>query len=248
MSGQLENAMKSVTILFHLSGKGFGVDSGSALGKFRETDIRMGFEDNRNKEFANMPNCRILVLNRNWQAVNIVGVRRAFGLLWQDHARVINTSNGDFMPLDAGEWIAYSMEAKPGPEETLIHTVRLSIIVPKVLILRTYDRLPISEIKFNRENVFIRDHYTCQYTGKRCRAADLTLDHVIPRERGGRTSWENIVSCRKDINSLKANRLPHEAGLRLIRKPAKPKVRPFAAVAAASEIEREWQHFLPMKG
>jgi 5-methylcytosine-specific restriction endonuclease McrA len=193
-----------------------------------------------------VPHHRVLVLNRNWQAVNIVGVRRAFSLLWQDHARVINTADGEFAPMDAGEWIAWSQEVEAGPGRDFIHTVRLNILIPKVLLLRSYDRLPVSEIKFNRENVFIRDNYTCQYTGKRCKAADLTLDHVIPRERGGRTSWENIVTCRRDINSLKANRLPHEAGLKLIRKPLRPKWRPFSSVVASSGIEREWRHFLPV--
>jgi 5-methylcytosine-specific restriction endonuclease McrA len=187
---------------------------------------------------------RVLVLNRNWQAVNIVGVRRAFSLLCQDHARVINTRNGEFAPMDAAEWIGYSQESGPHPDNLVIHTVRLKILVPKVLLLRSFDRLPVTEIKFNRENVFIRDNYTCQYTGKRCRPADLTLDHVIPRERGGKTSWENIVTCRRDINSLKANQLPHEAGLKLIRKPIKPKWRPFSAVVAESGMEREWRHFL----
>ena len=196
---------------------------------------------------ASVPHCRVLVLNRNWQAVNIVGVRRAFGLLWQDHARVINTQNGEFAPMDAGEWIAYSQDVETGPGQDFIHTIRVDILIPKVLLLRSFDRLPISEIKFNRENVFIRDGFICQYTGKRCKPSDLTLDHVIPRERGGRTSWENIVTCRRDINSLKANRLPHEAGLRLIRKPFRPKWRPFSAVVASSEIEREWRHFLPME-
>jgi 5-methylcytosine-specific restriction endonuclease McrA len=194
-----------------------------------------------------LPNCRVLVLNKNWQAVNIVGVRRAFSLLWQDHARVINTRSGDFAPMDAADWLAFSEEEKDGPESDYIHTIRLRILIPKVMLLRSYDRLPISEIKFNRENVFIRDNYTCQYTGKRCRAADLTLDHVIPRERGGRTSWENIVTCRRDINSLKANRLPHEAGLKLIRKPVRPKWRPFSAVVASSSIESDWEHFLPVE-
>lgn len=194
---------------------------------------------------ANIPHYRVLVLNRNWQAVNIVGVRRAFALLCQDHARVINTRSGDFAPMDAGEWFGFSLENGPFADDEVIHTVRLKILIPKVLLLRTFDRLPITEIKFNRENVFIRDNYTCQYTGKRCRASDLTLDHVIPRERGGQTSWENIVTCRRDINSLKANQLPHEAGLKLIRKPVQPKWRPFSAVAAA-EIERDWQHFLPV--
>ena len=194
-----------------------------------------------------MPQHRVLVLNRNWQAVNIVGVKRAFGLLWQDHARVINTHSGNFAPLDAAEWIQYSEEAGNRPGRDFIHTVRLRILIPKVLLLRAYDRLPVSEIKFNRENVFIRDNYTCQYTGKRCKAADLTLDHVIPRERGGRTSWENIVTCRRDINSLKANRLPHEAGLTLIRKPSRPKWRPFSAVVAASDVDHAWRQFLPVE-
>lgn len=207
----------------------------------------MGENGNSMTNLGTVPSCRVLVLNRNWQAVNIVGVRRAFSLLCQDHARVINTRNGEFAPMDAAEWIAHSQESGPHSEDQVVHTVRVNILIPKVLLLRSFDRLPITEIKFNRENVFIRDNYTCQYTGKRCRAADLTLDHVIPRERGGRTSWENIVTCRRDINSLKANQLPHEAGLKLIRKPFKPKWRPFSAVAAASGIEREWKHFLPVE-
>jgi len=193
-----------------------------------------------------VPQHRVLVLNKNWQAVNIVGVKRAFSLLWQDHARVINTQSGEFAPLDAADWVSHSATVKDRPDWEYIHTVRLRILIPKVLLLRSYDRLPISEIKFNRENIFIRDNYTCQYTGKRCKAADLTLDHVIPRERGGRTSWENIVTCRRDINSLKANKLPHEAGLKLIRKPFRPKWRPFAAEVAASDVEKDWKHFLPM--
>ncbi len=199
------------------------------------------------KDWTTVAGCRVLVLNRNWQAVNIVGVRRAFSLLWQDHARVINTREGDFAQMDASQWIAYSLATEPGPDTPVIHTVRLRILIPKVLLLRAYDRLPITEVKFNRENVFIRDNYTCQYTGKRCKPSELTLDHVIPRERGGRTTWENIVTCRRDINSLKANLLPHEAGLRLLRKPFKPKWRPFSALVAASGAEREWRHFLHME-
>jgi 5-methylcytosine-specific restriction endonuclease McrA len=206
----------------------------------------MSLPDDSTPIGASFPQCRVLVLNRSWQAVNIVGVRRAFALLWQDHARVINTRNGEFAPMDAGEWIAWSQEVEPGPGLLFVHTVRLRILIPKVLLLRSFDRLPSAEIKFNRENVFIRDNFTCQYTGKRCKPADLTLDHVIPRERGGRTSWENIVTCRRDINSLKANRLPHEAGLQLIRKPFRPKWRPFAAQVASSGIEREWSQFLPV--
>ncbi len=188
---------------------------------------------------------RVLVLNRNWQAVNIVGVRRAFSLLWQDHARVINTFSGDFLPLSASEWVEYSMRpGKPPAGAEYVRTIRSHIIMPKVLLLRDFDRLPMVEVKFNRQSIFERDNFTCQYTGRVCKPKDLTLDHVIPRDRGGRTSWENIVTCARDINERKGNRLPHEAGLRLLCKPRKPNWRPFAVVAAGSDIDHAWTNFL----
>lgn len=188
---------------------------------------------------------RVLVLNRNWQPVNIVGVRRAFSLLWQDHARVIDTFSGSFSPLGATDWIAISLESQPRPGWETISTVRFNLLVPKVLLLNEFDRMPMTEVKFNRENIFVRDQYTCQYTGRRCRPSELTLDHVIPRERGGKTSWENIVTCTREVNNLKANRLPHEAGLKLIRKPRRPRWRPFVSVVMDSPMEKDWAHFLP---
>jgi len=190
------------------------------------------------------PSCRVLILNRNWQAVNIVGVRRAMSLLWSDHARVINTFDQDYTPYDASRWIAYSSKAKSGAGKDFIRTIRLNILVPKVLLLNEFDRLPVTEVKFNRENVFIRDNHTCQYTGKRCKPSELTLDHVIPRDRGGRTSWENIVTCRRDINSKKGNRLPHEANLNLMKKPARPRWKPFATVVAEGVVDDAWRVFI----
>ena len=120
----------------------------------------------------------------------------------------------------------------------------MNILLPKVLLLKEFNRLPVAEVKFNRQSVFERDNFTCQYSGRVCKIRDLTLDHVIPRDRGGRTSWENIVTCSREMNSLKANRLPHEAGLRLIRKPERPRWRPFVSVAAGSDIDDAWTHFL----
>lgn len=196
------------------------------------------------RAFDSSSNRRVLVLNRNWQAVNIVGIRRAFSLLWQDHARAINTFDGSLAPLDKGDWLSFSMTADPPLNADYVRTIRMNILLPKILLLGSYDRLPIAEVKFNRQNVFERDNYTCQYTGKLHKAKDLTLDHVIPRDRGGRTSWENIVTCSREINARKANRLPHEAGLRLIRKPERPKWRPFAAVVAGSDVDEAWLNFL----
>lgn len=188
---------------------------------------------------------RVLVLNRNWQAVNIVGMRRAFSLLWQDHARVLNTFSGEFTPYSAAEWLEFSTRSGELPSGAeYVRTIRAHIILPKVLLLREFDRLPMTEVRFSRQTVFERDNFTCQYSGRVCKPKDLTLDHVIPRDRGGRTTWENIVSCSREMNARKANRLPHEAGMRLLRKPERPRWRPFAVVAAGSDIEEAWTHFL----
>jgi len=189
---------------------------------------------------------RILVLNRNWQAVNVIGMRRAFSILWQDHARVVNTINGEYIPKTISEWIEYSMQPRDLVEGVeYVRTIRMHLILPKIILLREYDRMPVSEVNFSRQSIFERDNYTCQYTGRMYRGKDLTLDHVIPRERGGQTSWENIVTCSRDVNERKANRLPHEVGLQLLRKPERPRWKPLvASIAAGSDIDDSWNTFL----
>jgi 5-methylcytosine-specific restriction endonuclease McrA len=186
---------------------------------------------------------QVLVLNRFWQAVNVVGVKRAFSLLVQGHAEVIHQKEGDFQLYDFDQWL----DASEGSDETEIeclHTVRYMIRLPKVIILKFFDRLPIKEVKFHRNNIFKRDEYRCQYCGKRFKEAELNLDHVIPRHHGGKTSWENIVASCINCNSRKADRLPHEAGMHLIRKPVQPKWRPFVTVAENLNQNRSWDYFL----
>jgi 5-methylcytosine-specific restriction endonuclease McrA len=190
---------------------------------------------------------RILVLNRLWQAVNIVGVPRAFSLLLQDHAQVINTSDGSFQLLNSEQWLAHSEDAAPEDNEAFIQTVRMRIRVPKVLILRAYDKLPVQEVKFTRESLFERDNYCCQYCNKTFDPKKLNMDHVIPRDRGGKTSWENIVTSCISCNSRKANRLPHQADMHLIRKPERPRWRPFISSLIGQDYDREWDHFLKLK-
>jgi 5-methylcytosine-specific restriction endonuclease McrA len=190
---------------------------------------------------------RVLVLNRLWQAVNIVGVPRAFSLLLQDHAQVINTGDGSFELLNCERWLAHSAEETPGDNEAFVQTVRLRIRVPKVLLLREYDRLPVQEVKFSRESLFERDNYRCQYCGNAFEAEKLNMDHVIPRDRGGRTSWENIVTSCIRCNSRKANRLPHQAEMHLIRKPERPRWRPFISSLIGQDYDREWDHFIKLK-
>lgn len=187
---------------------------------------------------------RILVLNRLWQAVNIVGVKRAFSLLMQDHAQVINTHEGDFRVMSGLEWLEYSLEMPPENDSECLHTVRMKVRIPSVLLLRSYDRIPSKEVKFNRRAVFERDRFTCQYCGEHFHEKELNLDHVIPRDMGGKTSWENIVTSCIPCNTRKANRLPHKADMQLKKHPTRPRWRPFSSSVPVAEIESGWKHFM----
>jgi 5-methylcytosine-specific restriction endonuclease McrA len=190
---------------------------------------------------------RVLVLNRLWQPVNVVGVERAFSLLLQDHAQVIYTGDESFRMMDAAAWLQFSEELEPEEDESFIQTVRLRIRVPKVLLLRSYDQLPVQEIQFNRDNLFERDDFRCQYCGQLFEPSQLNMDHVIPRDRGGRTSWENIVTSCIKCNSRKANRLPHQANMHLIRKPERPRWRPFVSTLIGQNYDSAWDHFINTK-
>tara|TARA_R100000027_G_scaffold22267_2_gene16137 strand:- start:1469 stop:2134 length:666 start_codon:yes stop_codon:yes gene_type:complete len=187
---------------------------------------------------------RILVLNRVWQPVNIVGIRRAVALLFQDNAQVIHPSQGNYEMFSAEEWMDRSITNPPRVGEASIRSVRLNLRVPQILLLRDFDRVPIQDTKLNRKNIFERDDYRCQYCGDIFSEAKLNLDHVIPRDRGGRTSWENLVTSCIECNSRKANRLPHQAGLALRRQPVRPKHRPFLSVLHRSGSKEVWKPFI----
>jgi 5-methylcytosine-specific restriction endonuclease McrA len=159
----------------------------------------------------------VLVLNRLWQAVNVCTARRALTLLFEGNAQVVfQAADGNYQTFDFREWRDLSQEQ---PHSESIATVSFRIRVPRVILLLVFDRLPKKEVKFTRHNIFERDRNRCQYCGKTFDRQDLNLDHVIPRDRGGPTTWENIVCSCIRCNTRKANRTPREAGMRLIRKP-----------------------------
>lgn len=184
----------------------------------------------------------VLVLNRLWQAVNVCSARRALALLFQGHAQVVySDESGQFQTYDFFQWSDFS---KRKPHDESISTVSFRIRVPRVILLMMYDRVPRQEVKFTRHNVFERDKNTCQYCGNRFERKDLNLDHIIPRDKGGPTTWENIVCSCIPCNTRKGNRTPLEAGLRLVRKPKRPKWRPFIQVNLGVNKHDSWKHFI----
>ena len=184
----------------------------------------------------------VLVLNRLWQAINVCTAERAFTLLYMGHAEVVVEESGDFQTFDFNEWREFS-NGHHG--EDVVHTVSFNIRIPRVILLLFFDRLPHKEVKFTRHNIFERDRNTCQYCGERFDRRELNLDHVIPRDRGGPTTWENIVCSCIRCNTQKANSTPQEAGMHLVRKPKRPKWRPFVQVNVGIQHD-SWKHFLDL--
>jgi 5-methylcytosine-specific restriction endonuclease McrA len=170
-------------------------------------------------------------------------VRRAITLLFQGHASAIfEAIGGGHSVLSMEEWMEFSAN-NPEPGNS-VRSVRIALRVPPVLLLTGFDRMPRHEVRFCRRNVYLRDTFRCQYCGRVFDERELTLDHVVPRDRGGKTNWENIVTACSRCNSRKANRLPNQAGMVLRKMPARPKWRTFLTSMAGQEEALPWLPFL----
>jgi 5-methylcytosine-specific restriction endonuclease McrA len=140
-------------------------------------------------------NGRVLVLNASFEPINVCTERRAVVMIFKGVAR---------------------MEEHNGH---MLHSARLQIHAPSVIRLTEYIHIPYERKSLSRKNILLRDHSTCQYCGKHYAPAELTLDHVHPRSRGGDSTWDNLVACCKRCNHRKGNRTPEEAGMHLLRRP-----------------------------
>ena len=197
--------------------------------------------------FPNDPLCAsVLVLNRFYMAVHIVGVRRAFGLLYRELAEVIHLEEGQFCNYDFDTWLVASQMRQPdvAAHEDWLRTVRFQVQVPRVIRLYRYDRVPDHTLRFNRRNLFARDGHRCQYCGRSFPTSQLSLDHVIPRSRGGQTTWENVVCSCLSCNVKKGGRTPHEARMHLKMQPARPKQSPLLVLKLSNPKYECWKTFL----
>ncbi len=164
-----------------------------------------------------------LVLNRNWQPVNVATVARALMMLWNETARVVDPADYELY-----EWADWT-RLHPKEGEPFVQAVSQRIRVPEVVTLAVYDRLPTATVAFSRRNVFKRDHFTCQYCGCQPKPDELTIDHVVPRARGGESTWENCVLACLRCNKRKADCTPQEAAMRIRKRPGRPTWKPVYA-------------------
>ena len=164
---------------------------------------------------------QVLLLNITYEPLRIINWKKAITLLCLGKVEIIEEYNRE------------------------IHAISFTVKLPSVIRLLHIVRRPNGPVKFSRQNIYARDRYKCQYCGDRFSSEDLTYDHILPRSRGGRTAWENIVTCCIECNRKKGGRTPREACMKLIRKPSCPKWIPAIRVTIVfKEVPESWRDYL----
>lgn len=192
----------------------------------------------------------VLKLNRNWEKVGYGTVANAIvdlvagesvealDIQWVDNG--FGQPDYDIQPLmvpvDWTTWI--TLPIRPWEVDNAVHSQKLVIRAPTVLIAKNYYKMPMKTWKGkpSKEAVFLRDGGRCQYTGKSLDRKNATIDHVLPKSRGGVDDWTNVALTSKELNSKKGNALNSEIGLRLLKQPLRPKPIP------VSELIKEVRH------
>ncbi len=184
----------------------------------------------------------VLVLNRCWQAIHVKTPAEAFCMMSTGAATGLDVQeDASILPVTWEAWLSLPVRA----HDTSAQTPRGAVRVPTVIVSANYTRMPMRRPRFSSRGIWQRDGGVCQYTGRKLAPGEGNIDHVVPRSRGGASSWDNCVLAHREVNSRKANRLPHEAGLRLRQMPAVPRAVPAVAMIRNIHAVRDWEHFLP---
>lgn len=179
----------------------------------------------------------VLELNRSWMPVGVIDVRRAYAMMSSGLARAVEPDT--YQLHDFTSWA--DLRAIEG--EPIVRTVSLALKVPEIIVLNKYDHLPTKKVIFSRRNIYKRDKNTCQYCHAQPGTPELTIDHVMPKSRGGLSTWTNCVCACIPCNSKKAARTPVEARMRLKTAPIQPKWSPHMAFARF-RMKTSWSKFV----
>ena len=183
----------------------------------------------------------VLVLNRNWQAIHIRTPQEAFCQMATNVATALEIDGENHIrPVNWDEWIKLPIRGG----DNAVHTVGGAIRVPTVIVAVNFAKVPKKRPKLCAKAVRERDGSRCQYTGKLLQPDEGSVDHIVPRSRGGKNTWENLVWSSKDVNARKGNRLPQEAGLKLLALPRTPKELPVTALIRNSHGFEDWKLFV----
>ena len=176
-----------------------------------------------------------LVLNRHWIPIHLTTARHALMLLYQSVARAVHPTDLTLHRFE--EWTDLRL-----PDDCpSVNTISQAISLPEIVVLERYGKIPRRSVPFNRRNLFFRDRFRCQYCGLKSDARELTIDHVIPRVRGGTSTWENCVIACIACNRRKSHRTLTDSGMRLMTDPRRPGWTPrhlFAGIPRRATWER----------
>lgn len=187
----------------------------------------------------------VLVLNRNWQAIHVKTPAEAFCMMATGAASGLDVQGEDSLsPVKWDDWLKLPVRE----EDHVVNTPRGPVRVPTVIVASNYSKVPLCHPRFGARGIWERDGGICQYTGRKLAPGEGNIDHIVPRSRGGASSWENCVLSHRSVNEKKADRLPQEAGLRLLRKPNVPRALPATALIRNPHGIRDWQRFLMSNG
>lgn len=184
----------------------------------------------------------VLVLNKSYAAIHIIDWRKAISLVYQDAARAMDH---EYVVYEFNDWLKFS-DKFCGKLPT-VETTSRKIVVPEIIVLKKYDKLPIRDVKYSRQSLFQRDNNKCGYCGGVFPRKELTIDHIIPKSKGGKTTWDNTVAACFKCNSRKADKTVEEAGMNLQFKAKKPKwYIPFDALNTYKSVHvpAAWSQFL----
>ena len=186
-------------------------------------------------------NDQVLVLNRGYVPVDVIKVKDAISNTYKDIAHIVDS---DYTEYTWEEWYElFSVAHSEKVEGRYVADKRSRVRAPEVIILNDFKAVPKRLVKLTRRHLFIRDRGICQYTGKKLTPSEATWDHVLPRSRGGKNTWKNLVLCDPTVNRQKDARTPQEAGLKLLREPFKPKWHPVYASYLKKRPE-SWYRFV----
>ena len=190
----------------------------------------------------------VLLLNKSYMPIEIVSLKRAFCMLCSRIAEVITIEDGNYRNYNIESWSELSQLKVEFNDiedtDDIVRTPSVSFLVPRILRTIEYNKIPRRTVKLNRKNLFARDKNCCQYCGKRFNTKELNLDHVIPKSRGGRETWENLVCTCVSCNNRKGNRLPEEVGMGLIKVPKKPRFSPLMKIKIRDRKYQSWEAFI----
>jgi len=182
---------------------------------------------------------KVLVLNRSWHPINVTTVREAVTLAYQGAAEFVGP---DYRTFSFDNWKDAADYAKDATK--YLHGCDWRMICPEVIVLTDYNGINKRKIKFSRRNIFERDKYTCQYCNRRFKRHNLTIDHVLPKSRGGTSRWENVALSCLPCNSRKDDRTPAEARMKLRKVPKQPRWEDVKLRGLQGPMPASWESFL----